>query len=68
MDGKSEFFGRKGNKIGETNYKENKKHGDMMLFSKKGKLIYHVIYKEGVKSRDVIKKVSYKYFSSKNKK
>ena len=68
LDGKSEFFGRKGNKIGETNYKENKKHGDMMLFSKKGKLIYHVIYKEGVKARDVIKKVSYKYFSSKNKK
>ena len=40
----------------------------MMLFSKKGKLIYHVIYKEGVKTRDVIKKVSYKYFSSKNEK
>ena len=39
-----------------------------MLFSKKGKLIYHVVYKEGVKTKDVIKKVSYKYFSSKGKK
>ena len=48
LDGKSEFL-VEGNKIGETNYKENKKHGDMMLFSKKGKLIYHVIYKDGLK-------------------
>ena len=68
LDGKSEYFSRRGNKIGETNYKENKKHGDMMLYSKRGKLIYHVIYKEGVKTKDVIKKVSYKYFSSRNKK
>ena len=67
MDGKSEFFGRKGNKIGETNYKENKKHGDMMLFSKKGKLIYHVIYKEGVKTRDVIKKYPTNTFHQKIK-
>ena len=35
LDGKSEYFSRRGNKIGETNYKENKKHGDMMLYSKK---------------------------------
>ena len=27
-----------------------------MLFSKKGKLIYHVVYKKGVKTKDVIKK------------
>ena len=30
LDGKSEYFSRRGNKIGETNYKENKKHGDMI--------------------------------------
>ena len=40
----------------------------MKVFSKRGKLILHVEYKDGVKSKDVIKKVNYKYKSNKTKK
>ena len=45
-----------------------KKHGDMKVFSKRGKLISHVIYKDGVKLKDVLKKITFKYSGPKNKK
>jgi len=40
----------------------------MKVFSKRGKLILHVEYKNGVKSKDVLKKVNYNYQSNKTKK
>jgi antitoxin component YwqK of YwqJK toxin-antitoxin module len=56
----------KGKTISEVNYKEGKKHGDFKVYDKKGNLIKHQIYKNGVKDKDVIQKIDYKY--SKNKK
>ena len=43
----------------EINYKNNKKRGSMKVYSKK-KLVLHVIYKDGVKIKDVLKKIDYK--------
>ena len=40
----------------------------MKVYSKRGKLILHVEYKNGVKTKDVIKKINYKYRSNKTKK
>ena len=43
------------------NYKNNKKNGNMKVYSNRGKLISHVVYKNGVKIKDVLKKIDYKY-------
>ena len=52
----------------ETNYKNNRKHGDVKVYSKRGKLISHIVYKEGIKVKDLINKINFKYNSPTNKK
>ena len=58
----------KGNLISETTYKNNKKHGAVKMYSKRGKLISHLVYKNGVKIKDEINKVYYNYASPNRKK
>ena len=60
LNGISKEFTRRGQLKSEINYKNNKKHGSMKVYSKREKLVLHVIYKDGVKIKDVLKKIDYK--------
>ena len=66
LDGTCKEYDRRGNLKSEINYKGNKKHGNMKVYTKRGKLILHVVYKEGVKTKDVLKKMEYKYSKPKD--
>ena len=68
MEGNYQNFNRKGSLISETNYKKNRKNGDVKIYSKRGKLISHFIYKDGLRIKDEIKKINFKYNSPTQKK
>ena len=39
----------------------NKKHGVMKVYSNRGKMVLHVLYKDGVKTKDILKNIDYNY-------
>ena len=47
LNGKTTQYSRRGKKLSETSYKSNKRHGPMIIYGKRNKVIYHAVYKNG---------------------
>jgi len=56
MHGQTIQYGRRGDRLSETNYKDNRTHGSMIIYGKRDKVIYHAVYKNGTLDEVLIEK------------
>ncbi|MFT7613510.1 MAG: antitoxin component YwqK of YwqJK toxin-antitoxin module [Parvicellaceae bacterium] len=56
LNGKTTQFSRRGKPLSETSFKNNKKHGNMIIYGRGQKVIYHVVYKNGNMGKVLVEK------------